>query len=110
MHMRKNELNFCQVQTKKNLQTTHKNVNMSQQEQQQQKKKKKWAPLESNPELMNKYLEKSGLANAADYQFCEVFGFDDDLLAMVPQPCVALMFLFPITKEVCADKKLRKNN
>lgn len=79
---------------------------MSQQDA-QIKKKKKWYPLESNPSLMNKYLSNIGVTNTNDYCFCDVFGFDDDLLAMVPQPVKAVMFLFPITKEVCT---LTSNN
>ena len=32
--------------------------------------------------------------------FCDVFGFDPDLLAMIPQPCIALLLLFPINEKV----------
>ena len=33
--------------------------------------------------------------------FVDVYGFDDELLAMVPSPVLAVLFLFPLTKEVC---------
>ena len=34
------------------------------------------------------------------YSFGDVFGLDPDLLLMVPQPCLALLLLFPITENV----------
>ena len=34
------------------------------------------------------------------FQFCDVFGLDPDLLMMVPQPCIALLLLFPINDKV----------
>ena len=37
-----------------------------------------------------------------DYQFVDVFGMDPDLLAMIPQPCRAMLLLFPINEKVRA--------
>ena len=34
------------------------------------------------------------------YQFHDVFGLDSELLAMVPQPCIALLLLYPINEKV----------
>ncbi|KXJ23948.1 ubiquitin carboxyl-terminal hydrolase isozyme L3 [Exaiptasia diaphana] len=57
----------------------------------------RWLPLESNPDVMNQFIEKLGVKTK--HGFVDVFGFDDDLLCMVPQPVYALLLLFP-----CNDK------
>lgn len=84
------------------------------------KPKPRWMPLEGNPEVshfeskfhliislqvLNKFLKKLGIKNT-DYQFTEIYGFDEELLAFVPQPICAILVIFPITEQV----KLYKNS
>ena len=47
-------------------------------------KKFSWPPLESNPEVFTNYLQSIGLP--ATFSIGEVFGFDEELLAFIPQP------------------------
>ena len=61
-----------------------------------QSQKQRWFPLESNPALMNEYVQKLGF-DTSMFDFVDVFSTEDWALAMIPQPIVALILLYPLT-------------
>jgi ubiquitin carboxyl-terminal hydrolase L3 len=75
----------------------------------------RWFPLESNPALMNDYVDTLGfdVANSG-HEFVDVFSTEDWALDMIPQPVAAVLVLYPLTdrqlahrdgdKEMQADK------
>jgi len=64
----------------------------------------KWAPLESNPEVLTKWAGLVGLSTAR-VNFTDIYGLDEDVLAFVPQPVKAVLLVFPLSDEMSAAKK-----
>jgi len=57
----------------------------------------RWLPLESNPEIMNKFLSDVGVPSSA--RVTDVYGLEPELLMMVPQPVYALLLLYPLNEK-----------
>lgn len=55
-------------------------------------KKFSWPPLESNPEVFTNYLQSIGLPTT--FSIGEVFGFDEELLAFIPQPVLGIIVCY----------------
>ena len=48
-----------------------------------------WPPLESNPEIFANYMHGAGLPDK--WTFGEIYGFEEDLLAFIPTPVLAVI-------------------
>jgi ubiquitin carboxyl-terminal hydrolase L3 len=59
-------------------------------------KKQKWFPLESNPQLINDYIQKLGFETSL-YEFVDVYSTEEWALEMIPQPVAAVLMLYPLT-------------
>lgn len=66
-------------------------------------KGQRWFPLESNPELINDYIQKLGFDTSV-YEFCDVFSTEDWALEMIPGPVSAVLLLYPITDKTTKDE------
>ncbi|KAJ4473772.1 peptidase C12, ubiquitin carboxyl-terminal hydrolase [Lentinula aciculospora] len=64
----------------------------------------RWIPLESNPEVLNSWANKAGLDKEYS-QFSDIYGLDEELLAMVSKPVKAVLLLFPISKTLEAKRR-----
>lgn len=51
--------------------------------------------MESNPEIMNKYLAKLGVSDK--WRMVDVIGLEGEALSWVPRPVLALVLLFPLS-------------
>ncbi|EDW43660.1 GM23432 [Drosophila sechellia] len=55
-----------------------------------------WTPLESNPEVLTKYIHKLGVSPA--WSVTDVIGLEDDTLEWIPRPVKAFILLFPCSE------------
>ncbi|XP_011178485.1 ubiquitin carboxyl-terminal hydrolase [Zeugodacus cucurbitae] len=54
-----------------------------------------WLPLESNPDVLTKYIHKLGVSN--EWSITDVVSLEPEMLEWIPQPVKAIILLFPIS-------------
>ncbi|XP_029162630.1 ubiquitin carboxyl-terminal hydrolase isozyme L3 [Nylanderia fulva] len=70
-----------------------------------------WVPLESNSEVMTKFLHKLGVPKK--WSIIDVYSFDSDLLAIIPRPVLAVVLLYPVpakTEKIEEEKEEVKDS
>eukprot|EP01005_Ploeotia_sp_CARIB1_P001058 NODE_238_length_1119_cov_85.509073_g232_i0.p1 GENE.NODE_238_length_1119_cov_85.509073_g232_i0~~NODE_238_length_1119_cov_85.509073_g232_i0.p1 ORF type:complete len:304 (+),score=82.22 NODE_238_length_1119_cov_85.509073_g232_i0:110-1021(+) len=63
---------------------------------QKDNRKPRWIMLESNPAVMNPFIEKLGCP--LQWGFSDCYGLSEDLLAMVPKPVFGIVLLYPTSQ------------
>ena len=53
----------------------------------------KWKTLESNPQVVDKYLAELGVSN---FRVVDVLSFDESMLGMIDERAIAFLVLFPV--------------
>ncbi|KYN96195.1 ubiquitin carboxyl-terminal hydrolase isozyme L3, partial [Plasmodium gaboni] len=59
-----------------------------------------WTPLESNPDSLYLYSCKLGQSKL---KFVDIYGFNNDLLDMIPKPVQAVIFLYPLNNNIVSE-------
>ena len=72
-----------------------------------QPEKDNWMPLESNPEVINKFITKMGLKLQL-FNFQELLSIEEWAQEMLPKPCLGIMLLFEQTPVQVDFKKNQK--
>ncbi|XP_050347606.1 ubiquitin carboxyl-terminal hydrolase isozyme L3-like [Nymphalis io] len=65
-------------------------------------------PLESNPEVMNKFLQKLGVPNK--WGMVDVMSLEPEMLSWVPKPVIAVTLLFPVSDAYEQHKQKEEND
>ncbi|GAW82481.1 ubiquitin carboxyl-terminal hydrolase isozyme L3 [Plasmodium gonderi] len=66
-----------------------------------------WVPIESNPESLYLYSCKLGQSKLT---FQDIYGFNKDLLDMIPQPIHAIMLLYPLKESETTENRSTDEN
>ncbi|VUZ45316.1 unnamed protein product [Hymenolepis diminuta] len=61
----------------------------------------RWVPLESNPDVMNKFIRELGVKEPLRFE--DIYGTDPDMQALVPDPVLSLLLLYPLNETTKAN-------
>lgn len=68
-----------------------------------------WLPLESNPGVINNFIKDLGF-DVSEYHLVDVLSTEEWAQQMVPDPTLAVFFLYPVSKLQKEYKKQEEEN
>ncbi|KAI4836685.1 hypothetical protein MKS88_004486 [Plasmodium brasilianum] len=71
------------------------------------RKNNTWVPIESNPDSLYLYSCKLGQTKL---KFVDIYGFDKELLDMIPRPVHAIIFLYPLNENITSEINSSEGN
>lgn len=57
-----------------------------------------WMPLESNPDVINEYIQKIGF-NTEKYSFQDLYDTDEEFLKSMSEKTLAALMIFPLDEK-----------
>lgn len=63
--------------------------------------------LESSPDIFDEFAQQH-FSLSPNWGFVEIFGFEEDLLSMIPTPCLGVVLMFDYNSDALAKDRSKE--